>query len=142
MARRTGAEISVVPNDETGALSVEALERMIDSRVKLIAVTHVPTNGGLVTPPAAMGGAAARHGIPFLLDAYQSVGQMPVDVVKIQCDMLSATGRKFLRGPRGTGFLWVRRAMIERLEPPFLDLHAARWTGPQSYEIRSDARRF
>lgn len=142
IARKTGATIEVIPNDEFGQLSIEALQNMIDERVKLIAITHIPTNGGLVNPAEAVGRVAKAAGIPYLLDACQSVGQMPLNVDKIGCDMLSATGRKFLRGPRGTGFLYVQRSLIERLEPPFLDLHAARWIALDQYEIRPDARRF
>jgi len=142
MARRTGAVVEAVPSDATGQISIEALERMIDSRVKLIALTHIPTNGGLVNPASAVGAVARRAKIPFLLDACQSVGQMPIDVAEIGCDILSATGRKFLRGPRAIGFLWVRRDLVTQLEPPFLDMHAATWVARDAYEIRRDARRF
>lgn len=142
VAKRTGAVIEVIPDDGDGVLDPEALERMIDGRVKLIAITWVPTNGGLRNPAAAVGRIARRHGVTYLLDACQAVGQMPTRVDELGCDMLAATGRKFLRGPRGTGFLYVRRELMRSLEPPMLDHFAAPWVAPDRYELRPDARRF
>lgn len=142
VARRTGATIEVVPDDETGALNPAALDAMIDERVKLIAITWIPTNGGLINPAAAIGEIARRHGITYLLDACQAVGQISIDVAEIGCDLLTATGRKFLRGPRGTGFLYVRHGLLDQLEPAMIDHFGAPWVEPDRYALRPDARRF
>jgi cysteine desulfurase/selenocysteine lyase len=142
VAARTGVRVEVIGDDEHGQVDVAELERRIDDDVRLVAVTHVPTSSGLVNPAAEIGRVTRAAGVPYLLDACQSVGQMPVDVGAIGCDALAATGRKFLRAPRGTGLLYVAERLAAELEPPMLDLHAAHLTGPDSFEIRRDTRRF
>lgn len=137
-----GVKIDVVPNDDFGQIDVRALARMLDERVRVVAVSHMPTNGGLVQPAAEIGKLVKGTGAIYLLDACQTAGQLPLDVKEIGCDILSATSRKYLRGPRGVGFLYVRESLIGELVPPMIDLHSARWTARGRYELRADARRF
>jgi cysteine desulfurase / selenocysteine lyase len=142
VAERTGVRVEVVGDDADGQLDVEDLRRRIDERVRLIAITHVPTQGGLVNPAEEVGKIAEGAGVPFLLDACQSAGQLDLDVERLHCDALSAPGRKYLRGPRGTGFLYVRPRLRERLRPAVLDLHSATWTAPNRYQVQETAQMF
>lgn len=142
IARKLDVVVEVIPNDEHGQTSVEALTNMLDDNVRLVSITHVPTNGGLVNPVNEIGRVARDAGALFLVDACQSVGHLPVNVQEMCCDMLSTTGRKYLRGPRGTGFLYVRNEIVEMLEPVMLDLHAATWVDKDRYEVIPGARRF
>ena len=142
LQRRHDLEIVVVDDDERGQIDLDALDAELERGAAMVALTHVPTNGGLVNPAAEVGARCRAHGVFYVLDACQAAGQLPLDVDELGCDALAATGRKFLRGPRGTGFLYVRDEWITRLEPPLLDLLSAQWTAPDRYEIRTDAVRF
>jgi len=116
---------------------------MLDERVKVVAVSHAPSQNGLLNPAAGIG-AAVRELAPqawYVLDACQTVGQVPIDAAAIGADFLSATGRKFLRGPRGSGFLWSS-ARAQSLEPALIDLDSATWTSVDTYEIQPGAKRF
>ena len=141
--REQGIDLRPVPNDAHGQISLDALERMLgDPRVRAVSLTYIPTNSGLVQPAEEVGQRARAAGAWYVLDATQAAGQLPLDVRSLDCDLLAATGRKFLRGPRGTGFLYVRRERLAELHPPFVDLRAATWTAPDAYLLREDARRF
>jgi cysteine desulfurase / selenocysteine lyase len=142
LQRQMGVSFRVVPNNEHGEIDLDALRGMINSEVRMIALTHMPTNGGLVNPAEEVGRIAREHELLYLLDACQSVGQMPLDVQALGCDFLSATGRKFLRAPRGTGFLYVRKERLEQLDPVFPDIYGANWVALDRYEWAQGARRF
>jgi selenocysteine lyase/cysteine desulfurase len=144
LARRTGATVEVIPDGADGSVDVEALGDMLDERVRIVSVNHAPSQNGLVNDVVAIGDMLRIHGSPawYLVDACQSVGQLPVDMGRIGCDVLSATGRKFLRGPRATGFLVVSQRMLDDLEPFPLDLHSATWTTLDDYELAEGAARF
>jgi selenocysteine lyase/cysteine desulfurase len=138
-----GVSIERVPSDESGQVSVAAMaDSLAGGDVALVSLTHVPTNGGLVNPAAEIGRLTRAAGVPYLIDACQSVGQLAIDVDEIGCDFLSATGRKYLRGPRGTGFLFVSEAILDRAVPSQPDHHGVHLVSADRYELAADARRF
>jgi selenocysteine lyase/cysteine desulfurase len=144
LADRFGVEVVRAPDAPEGGVDLHALEGIVHRRrPRVVAVTHVPTSSGLVQDVAAIGRMCRARDILYLVDACQSVGQMPVDPAAIGCDFLSATSRKFLRGPRGAGFLWVSdRVLDDGLEPLFPDLRSADWIDENLYQPAPDARRF
>jgi selenocysteine lyase/cysteine desulfurase len=144
LARRRGVDIVRAPDAPEGGIDVEETRRLISRRrPALVALTWIPTNSGLVQPVEAVGRVCQEAGIPYLVDACQAVGQMPIDVARIGCDYLAAAARKFLRGPRGIGFLYVSDRRLEAGAHPILvDMHGATWTQADAFELAPDARRF
>jgi cysteine desulfurase / selenocysteine lyase len=137
-----GIVIKMIPNDAQGNFPISALENAITPKTKLIAVTHVGSTAGNVLPVTSIGEIARKLQITYLVDAAQSIGQIPIDVEAIACDILIATGRKFLRGPRGTAFLYVRKQMQDKLKLMFFDGRTITSMNQQGFVIREDARRF
>jgi cysteine desulfurase/selenocysteine lyase len=137
-----GIEIKIVPSDDNGDILLEKMKEMISPEVKLIAVTHIPTNSGLIMPAEEIGKIAKKHNILYLLDACQSVGHIPVDVEKIQCDFLSTTSRKYLRGPRGLGFIYVKKEVLPELKPISLDMVTAHWKDADNYDLDCNIKIF
>ena len=144
LARRLGVEIRRAADLPEGGVDPESVRaQLADRRVRLVAITWIPTNSGLVQAARAVGTVCAEEGVPFLVDGCQAVGQLPVAVGDLRCDYLAATARKFLRGPRGIGFLYVSDRALARGDHPLLvDMRGAEWTSPDGYRLFDGARRF
>lgn len=144
LRKRLGVRIVHAPDAPDGGVDVEAMAGLMRKlRPRLVAATHVPTNSGLVQDVASIGRHTRELDLLYLVDACQSVGQLPVDVSEVGCDFLTSTCRKFLRGPRGTGFLYVSdRVLRSGMEPLFIDMYGARWSSPDAYTPMATAARF
>jgi selenocysteine lyase/cysteine desulfurase len=146
LAQRRGVRVVRVPDLPEGGMDVAALATAVERerpRLRLVTLSWIPTSSGLVQPAAETGAVCRAAGVPFLLDACQAVGQMEINVAALDCDYLAATARKFLRGPRGIGFLAVSDRALARGDFPLLvDMRGARWTDPDAFALVDDARRF
>jgi cysteine desulfurase/selenocysteine lyase len=142
-ARNAGIDVQMVPDGPDGIIDLEALESMLDERVKLVCLTYLPMSNGLINPAAAVGQMVKDSNALYLLDACQAVGQMPVDVEDLQCDFLTATGRKWLRAMRGTGLLYVRETVLGQLNDPIMiDGASADWFDTEAYTLKPGAKRY
>ena len=142
LKERHQIEIIVIDDDEYGQIDLVHLEQELAKGAEMVTLTHTPTSGGLINPAESVGTLCNAYNTFFVLDACQSIGQIPINVKEIGCQVLSATSRKYLRGPRGVGFLYVEESALDQIEPPFLDLRAATWTSDMGYEIVDGAKRF
>lgn len=142
LVKTKGIIIDFIPSDAAGQIDIDALRGKITTTTKAIAITHISVQGSGINPVLEVGAICREYDLIYILDACQSVGQMPIDVQKIGCDILAASGRKYLRGPRGTGFLYVSKRILADLTPAFVDLHTVSWPTAERYELNPTTLRF
>lgn len=142
LAKAKNIEIIPVSSDPHGRVDINQLDELLDDQVKMVSITHIPTNSGIINPVEEIGKLLRSTKVWYLIDACQSAGQEEINVDEIGCDFLSITGRKYLRGPRSSGLLYASDRALEETEPGTIDLHSAEWTGEDVYEIHKDARRY
>ena len=142
LAKVKNIEVIPVRSDPHGRVDLNQLDELLNEQVKMVAITHIPTNSGIINPVEEIGKLLGDTGVWYLIDACQSAGQVSIDVDAIGCDFLSITGRKYLRGPRSSGLLFASDQALAENEPGTIDLHSAEWTGEDVYEIHNDARRY
>jgi cysteine desulfurase / selenocysteine lyase len=144
LGRRFGVETVIAAELPDGGIDPESVRQLVrDRRCRLVALSWVPTSSGLVQAAVAVGEVCAAAGVPYLVDACQAVGQLRIEVERLRCDYLAASARKFLRGPRGIGFLYVSDGALARGAQPLLpDLRGATWTGRDTFALAAGARRF
>jgi len=140
--KRIDIKVKVLKQTSTGTVCLDDLRYQLKQPAKLLSLVHMPTNSGLIQPVTDVGEIVAGHSCLYLLDACQSMGQLPIDVREVGCDFLTATSRKYLRGPRGVGFLFVKNELCETLNPPWVDMRAATWCELASYDLTPGAKRF
>ncbi len=144
---RLGIEVVHAADLPEGGVDPDAVRRAFQQigahKCRLVAISWIPTNSGLVQDVEGVGRVCEDAGVPYLVDACQAVGQIPIDVERLRCDYLSATARKFLRGPRGIGFMFASdRALARGDHPLFVDMRGARWVAADKYELDPTARRY
>lgn len=144
LSKRLGVEIVHAEDLPEGGVDPESVRALAaNPRCRLVHVSWIPTHSGLVQDAEAVGSVCEQLGVPYLVDACQAVGQLPIDVERLRCDYLSVTARKFLRGPRGIGFLFASdRALARGDHPLFVDMRGAKWTGANEYAVAESAVRY
>lgn len=144
LSARLGVEIVHADDLPEGGVDPQSVREIIARRrPRLVAVSWIPTNSGLVQDVEGVGAVCEDAGVPYVVDACQAVGQLPIDVARLRCDYLSATARKFMRGPRGMGFMFASdRALARGDHPLFVDMRGARWIEAGKYEVHPTARRY